>query len=166
MTPRETFDYYLKNWSDIQAHLWTLRLAARGHCMEIGVRSGVSTAALLTGLEDHGGDLISIDVADHTAPFQHHPQWDFYRMNSVTDADEIKRLLPDRLDLLFVDGDHEFTSVLADLRNYGTRAKRILLHDTEALDFPGVLHAVREFAQETGRGVLFYSGSYGLADIR
>lgn len=165
MTPRETYEYYLVNWSDIMDHLPRLKDRAHGNCMEIGVRHGASTSALLTGLEEHQGHLISFDIVDHSRPFREHPQWTIHYLNSVTDAEGIKKLIPDHLDLLFIDGDHAYESVISDLHNYGPRADRILLHDTEAEEFPGVRRAVKEFVDETGRPVDWHSKSYGMAEI-
>jgi len=132
--------------------------------MEIGVRDGVSTAALLMGLEDHGGHLISIDIAD-CRRFEH-AQWSFHQLDSMKDHEVVKLLLPEKLDLLFIDGDHEYESVISDLRNYGPRADIILLHDTDIPDvFPGVRRAVEKFCEETERPVTFYLGSHGMAEI-
>ena len=162
---RHTYDYYLANWCDIQDHLPRLLDRAHGNCMEIGVRHSVSTAALLTGLEQHGGHLISFDIEDCSALFHDHPQWTFYRMDSVNESEAIKKLLPEHLDLLFIDGDHSYQAVIADLYNYGARADCILLHDTDAQDFPGVLRAVRQYVEESGRPVTYHTGSYGMAEI-
>jgi hypothetical protein len=162
LSAKPAYEYHLKNWSDIQGHLPRLFAAAKGNCMEIGVRSGVSTSALLAGLEEHGGKLQSVDI-NNCPVFAGHPQWEFHNVNSQT----INILLEGEvLDLLFIDGDHSYMGALADLLNYGSRAKRIFVHDTDAPDYPGVRQAVEEFAKETGRKVTYHSGSYGMAEIQ
>ena len=129
------------------------------------MRHGVSTSALLAGLEVHGGHLMSVDVEACGHLFRGHPLWTFYRMDSQRDAGRIKSMLPVGLSLLFIDGDHAYDAVLADLANYGERADRILLHDTEALDWPGVRKAVEAYVAVSKRPVVWHTGCNGLAEI-
>jgi hypothetical protein len=133
--------------------------------MEIGVRSGVSTSALLAGIEAHGGHLYSFDL-NHCDVFHGHQQWTFTQGDSIGEADKIKQVIPSELDVLFVDGDHTYEGALADLNNFGPLAKRIFVHDTDAPDFPGVRRAVDEFAKHAKRQVTYHSGSYGMAEIQ
>jgi hypothetical protein len=165
LSARNAYEYHLKNWSDIQDHLPRLYEAAKGNCMEIGVRSGVSTSALLAGIEAHGGDLYSFDL-NHCDVFHGHPQWSFIQADSIAEADTVKRIIPSELEVLFVDGDHTYEGALADLLNYGLRAKHIFVHDSDAPDFPGVRKAVDEFAKHAKRQVTYHSGSYGMAEIQ
>ena len=159
MSARAAYEFHLKNWSDIQDHLPMLREAARGNVLEIGVRSGVSTSALLTGLEEHGGCLLSIDINDCPV-FAGHPQWTFMKQDSRS------AVLGDAYDVVFIDGDHTYEGALADLENFGAKAKRIFVHDTDCPDtFPGVRKAVEQFVKETGRRVTWHHGSYGMAEI-
>jgi hypothetical protein len=81
LSARNAYEYHLKNWSDIQDHLPRLYEAAKGNCMEIGVRSGVSTSALLAGIEAHGGHLYSFDI-NHCDVFHGHPQWTFTKLTA------------------------------------------------------------------------------------
>ena len=46
--------YAIKGWSDLGPHLEWLRAAAEGKVLEIGVRDGYSTSAILTGLAGAG----------------------------------------------------------------------------------------------------------------
>lgn len=103
--------------------------------MEIGVRQGASTFALLAGIEENGGHLWSVDKDDWPV-CAGHPDWTFIKADSVKDAKRIKGMIPECLDLLLIDGDHSYEAVTADLIHYGTRAKMICLHDAEE-------HAVR-----------------------
>lgn len=163
MSARPKYEYHLGHWSDIQDHLPRLYAAAKGDCLEIGVRSGVSTSALLAGIEERGGHLYSIDINDCRI-FEGHPCWTFHNVNS-----QMVNVLPsqiEKLDLLFVDGDHTYEGALADLHNYGPKAKRIFVHDTDAPDFPGVRQAVDEFVKKSGRKVTYHPGSFGMAEIQ
>lgn len=132
--------------------------------MEIGVRYGVSTSALLAGIEDHGGKLFSVDI-DDCPVFLGHPNWIFFRADTQKAFGELQGVVPPKLDLLFVDGDHTYQGALRDLENFGGRAKRILVHDTDAPDFPGVRKAVEDYVHATGRKVTWHPGSFGMAEI-
>ncbi len=49
-------------------------------------------------------------------------------------------------DLVFIDGEHVYETVIADFQNWGSRVRpggRVLLHDCVAR-FPGVIRAIRE----------------------
>ena len=161
---RPKYEYHLKNWSDVQDHLPRFFEAACGNCLEIGTRIGSSTSALLYGIEKHGGHLWSMDI-NNCPVFVGHPNWTFIQADSIKSAKELKAVLPESLELLFVDGDHTFEGALSDLRNFGPMAKRIFVHDTDAPNFPGVRQAVEEFVKETGRKLTYHSGSYGMAEI-
>jgi hypothetical protein len=164
LSAKQAYEHNLQNWSDIQGHLPTLFDAAHGFCLEIGTRSGVSTSALLYGIEEHGGHLWSVDLNDCPV-FKGHPNWTFIQGDSIKGAAELKNILPEALDVLFVDGDHTKEGCLADLNNFGSMAKRILVHDSEAPDYPGVRLAVEEYAKREGRTVTWHSGSFGMAEL-
>lgn len=154
----------LRNWSDIQAHLPRLRSAAKGNVLEIGVRNGVSTSALLSGVEEHGGHLWSVDIND--CSIFTHPQWTFIHADSIKDKELILKAIPSQLDLLFIDGDHTYDGALSDLRTYGPLAKQILVHDVECpLTFPGVRKALEAYAQQINRACCIFPESYGLGVI-
>ena len=163
MSAKNAYQHHLTNWSDIQDHLSRLFEAARGNCLEIGVRSGVSTSALLAGIEEHGGHLWSVDINDCPA-FHGHPQWTFRRADTVNDF-TARELLSKEYDVLLIDGDHSYEGALSDLKNFGPLAKRIFVHDTAAPDFPGVKKAVEEFVKQAKRKVTYHAGSYGMAEI-
>lgn len=126
--------------TDVHDHLPFFRKQAHGNILEIGVRHGASTSAFLSGVEDNGGHVYSVDTEDCSL-FAGHPQWTFLHLNSVKDAIRIKELVPNVLDLLFVDGDHSYDSVFSDLCNYGPRAKQIFAHDTEQRDVRAAIDA-------------------------
>jgi hypothetical protein len=163
LSAKTKYDYHLSHWSDIQDHLPRLRAAARGNCLEIGVRSGCSTSALLAGIEEHGGHLYSVDINDCQV-FRGHPDWTFYCADSIKD-EAIKKLLANDYEVLFIDGDHTFEGAMSDLESFGPRAKRIFIHDVDAPDYPGVKLAVETFAKKTGRKVTYWPGSFGMAEI-
>jgi len=164
LSAKPAYEFHLQNWSDIRDHLPRLYAAAKGNCLEIGVRSGCSTSALLAGIEEHGGHLTSVDL-NECRIFEGHPNWTFIQADSVKDA-TLKETLNGAYDLLFVDGDHTFEGALSDLQSFGTHAKRIFVHDTDAPEFPGVRRAVDCFCSQMNRTVTYHSGSYGMAEIQ
>jgi hypothetical protein len=163
LSAKPKYEYHLTHWSDIQEHLPRLYKWAKGNVLEIGVRSGVSTSALLAGVEEHGGHVYSVDINDCQV-FAGHPQWDFFRMDTVRGGENSKLLAQD-YDILFVDGDHTYEGALSDLNTFGPRAKHIFVHDTEAQEFPGVRKAVEEYVKQAKRKVTYHSGSFGMAEI-
>ena len=164
MSARPSYEYWLVNWSDIQNHLSLLFKNSHGDCLEIGTRRGVSTAAILAGVEQKGGHLWSVDINDCRI-FEGHKDWTFIQADSLKQVEKINASVPAKLDVLFVDGDHSFEGALSDLDHFGTRAKKIFVHDTDAPDFPGVRDAVLKFCASRHRMVKFHSGSYGMAEI-
>jgi len=127
--------------TDIHDHLSRLRAAARGNVVEIGVRYGVSTAALLQGVVENGGHLYSLDISDCSPTFAGHPQWTFIQGNSS----ELCPFVPDEIQLLFVDGDHSYEGVFADLEAFGPRSKVIMAHDANEHENPQVLRAIEKY---------------------
>jgi predicted O-methyltransferase YrrM len=164
LSAKTAYDHNLQNWSDIQGHLPLLFEAAHGFCLEIGTRSGCSTSALLAGIEEHGGHLWSVDINDCQV-FKGHPNWTFIQADSSKNAPDIKNVLPESLDVLFVDGDHTYEVALRDLYNFGPMAKRIFVHDVDAENYPGVRKAVEEYATKESRNVTWHSGSFGMAEL-
>ena len=163
MSAKDAYQGNLQNWSDMQAHLPMLYEAAKGNCLEIGVRNGMSTSALLAGIEDHGGHLWSVDINDCNL-FAGHPQWTFRNGNSL-----LRNQVPDvaEFEVVLIDGDHTFYGAMTDLDLYGRRGKRVFVHDTDCPDtYPGVRKAVEQFIAETHRPVIWHHGSFGMAEIQ
>src|SRR5678810_372588 len=68
--------------SDIQHHLGLLFSLAHGNVLELGTRGGVSTVALLAGVELRGGHVWSVDIEDCSGVLPPHPQWTFVQGDS------------------------------------------------------------------------------------
>ncbi len=164
--PHERYAYWLTTWSDMQAHLPTLYEAARGNVLELGVRAGVSTSALLTGVVDHGGHVWSVDRDDCGAVFTPHPDWTFIQADSC----DATITVPEVLDCLFIDTEHTADRTYRELMLWGPRVKVggvILLHDTDdGSTYPGVRDAMEAWCLERALTPEYRSGSYGLGVIR
>lgn len=143
MTIQDDYELRCTVGSDIVGHLPYLhgRAAQRGVCaLELGVRSGESTAALLAAAEAHGGHLWSVDIEHPNVP-EHwwgNPSWTFI------EGDDLDHLVSDRcptkLDLLFIDTSHRYRHTRDELTLYGERVRSggvILLHDTDLEVAPG-----------------------------
>lgn len=155
------------NWSDVQTHLTTLYDYARGNVLELGVRAGISTTALLAGVEAHGGHVWSVDRDDCGAVWAGHPAWTFIQADSL---DETRIALHPTIDCLFIDTEHTETRTLAELQTWGRYVRpggAILLHDTDDMStYPGVRNAIEVYCIERDLTPQYLPGSYGLGVIR
>jgi predicted O-methyltransferase YrrM len=174
----ETFQKYQQHYmtpSDIQHHLGLLFSLAKGNVLELGTRGGVSTQALLAGVERHGGHVYSVDIED-CSQVANHAQWTF------TQASSTDPTLPDRLDafgeidengegapfdLVLIDTEHTYEQASAELALWGLLVRpggHILMHDPET--FPGVRRAAREFAAAHGWAITIVTPCNGMAVLR
>ena len=164
---REAYRYWLEHWSDVQTHLPVLYEAARGNVLELGVRAGVSTCALLAGVADHGGHVWSVDINDCRPAIGVHPDWTFIQADSLDDV----LITPDKpIDCLFIDTEHTEHRTIGELHRWGQHMRPggvILLHDTDDMStYPGVRNAMERYCADTGRTPEYREGSYGLGVIR
>lgn len=164
----ETFQRYQQAYatpSDIQHHLGLLFSLAKGNVLELGTRGGVSTAALLAGVEQRGGRVTSIDIDPACAGVAAgHPQWAFVESDS-RNPDLVARVGP--IDLLLIDTQHEYEIAQAELALWHASivpGGYILMHDPET--FPGVRRAAQEFADKEGWEITFVLPCHGMAVIR
>ena len=144
---------------DMRAHLPYLQQIAEGSILEIGVRWGASTSAFLLGLEEHKGNLFSIDIEPGCWNlFAGHPQWTFLAANSHKPDEMISSFIDIEtkhpgFSILFIDGDHEYEGVKQDLEMYVPLVKpggKILMHDVCEPTLPGVRRAMDEFLETKG----------------
>ena len=149
LNPQTVYDVYRKDVAhDMHPFSPFLRQNARGNILEIGVRAGVSTAALLLGLEKNGGHLWSVDKTEKCGElYAGHPQWTFIWSDSV-DFPQVSRgfapLISEYInsspfrpcatdfDIVLLDGAHHRMGIRSDLLNYGALVKKggiLLAHD-------------------------------------
>lgn len=139
-----TLAEHARDTVDMLPHLDTLtRLASRELVIvELGVRSAVSTWALLDGLPGDG-ELVSVDVVrDERIPprVANDPRWRFVEGDDRDPG--VRRQLP-HADLVLIDTTHEYHHTLEELEWARTmKVPRILLHDWTV---PDVEDAVRGF---------------------
>jgi glycosyltransferase involved in cell wall biosynthesis len=161
-----------RDYSNIKDHLPRLEATAHGNVLELGCREGVSTSALLAGVEKNGGFVWSVDIdPEYSGVWEGHPQWKFI-LSDAADAAKITAAgVPSELDLIFVDtgsGEksdvHTFEQTEKELAQWGLRTNpnggKIILHDTET--FPGVKKAALAFAGKCGFGIQLFTECNGL----
>lgn len=162
MTVHEEYERRCREESDIAGHLPFLYESVcrfpGARVLELGVRSGNSTAALLAGVERVDGHLWSVDAARPRVPRHWHrlPFWDFIR------GDDLAVSLPDEFDIVFIDTSHTYEQTRAEIERYAHRVSSggvILLHDTD-LPGSGVRQALDEFCDWENR-----PGHYGMGVI-
>lgn len=170
MNALEVYERNRASWSDVYQHLPRLFDAAKGVVVELGVRHGVSTSALLAGVEAHGGGMWSVDIDPNCSHvFEHHPLWKFVCADSanVMAIRGAGLLVP--VDVLFIDTLHTYERTMTELavwQPYMRKGGRIFLHDTDdGSTYPGVRKALYEFCSGLNLLYWLYPGSYGLGEI-
>ncbi len=151
---QRAYERWLGVPTDIQGHLSFLFERAEGNVVELGTRDGVSTAALLAGLERRGGHLWSVDVDPRcAATFAGHPAWTFLEGSSLDPTlvervhAQVPELSPRPIDVLFVDTLHTRAHVYRELELWTPLVRPggiVLVHD--AVTFPGVQEALGSYA--------------------
>lgn len=119
-----------KPGSDISEHLPKIaELAAEcSHVTEFGVRSGLSTTAILHGLAKRGtGTLKSYDIEQHRAEIPALPAgvaWQF----ELADTAKLGDIEP--TDMLMMDSLHTAEHVTEELKHAGSVGRYLVFHDT------------------------------------
>lgn len=160
-----TLAYHARAWVDMEPHIGTLAGLARSasHALEVGVRGGVSTWAILDGLPD-SGRLTSIDAVDvlaegmipHRVYADH--RWTFMH----GDAAAVMDVLDETFDLVFIDAGHGYYETIVEVREaIRLGARTIALHDY-------LLPPVRDAVELCGVGwsIEYEPSTWGLAVMR
>lgn len=149
---RAFFESNKKEKSDISEHLETLYNYIKNSnarvIVELGVRSGKSTSALLLGTIDINAKLYSCDINEPQGTINKflllEDYWKFEKSDSVIFASSFD--LP--VDIVFIDTSHTFEHTLAELEvMYPLIVKDglFILHDTHNLEYKGTYAATKVF---------------------
>jgi cephalosporin hydroxylase len=155
----------LHTWSDIQDHLPYIHDAAQAvsfpTIIEIGVRQGYSTCALLSAAHYARGQVWSCDINTPSVPehWYQDPRWHFCQGSSTDPA--TLNWMPPEADLILIDSGHDQELTLQELRLYHPRLRGrgvVLMHDTQFMppniwlsEVGGpVYDAILQFVAETG----------------
>lgn len=135
MNLEERYNLARSTPSDINEHLLTLKSYAGDckHVTEFGVRSGVSTLALLMAKPKV---MVSYDIND--CPVHH-------LVEEVKDDTDFEFIIGDTLkitiditDLLFIDTLHNYNQLSKELELHADNVRKfIILHDTTSYEFVG-----------------------------
>jgi len=127
--PEISLSEYARAWIDMEPHITQLaELASHARTVvEFGIRGGVSTWAMLSGLSEHG-ELYAVDIEDVLwrlpAAVRDDPRFHFLL------GDSLAVDLPWTADLVMIDSSHEFAQTVAELlRASKLGPKVIALHD-------------------------------------
>lgn len=175
MTLDEDYRARLGPWSDIRDCLERLRQRAAAYpgvsVLELGVRTGNSTAAFLAAAEQVDGHVWSVDIDPPQVP----GWWLGCGRWTLTVGDDMIVTPPSRrFDVLFIDSSHRYGHTVAELRRFVPLVVphgRVLLHDTrlehvdgEDMVFP-VARALDVFCEETGLQWTDHDAQFGLGEI-
>ncbi len=140
--------------TDIFQHLtklYDLVLELKATCvLELGVRGGESTIALLEGVHVSNGSLLSIDISPCTEAraiiesYGLGSRWTF-RQGDDLEAGLYMLHLIQMFDLIFIDTSHEYEHTVKEIqlfRNLLRSGGAMVFHDTATC--PGVLKAIQE----------------------
>lgn len=167
MKAAERFTAWLRSGVEFKDHLQFLYLHAEGNVLELGVREGIATSALLYGVEQNGGKVWSVDLNDRCSEvFRSHPNWKFIHGNSLDVARLKSEGVPSELDLLFCDTIHTYEQVNLELKTWGPSVKPtglIMVHDVNK--YPQTLDACEGYAKANGMLIRVRPGNGGLAVI-
>ena len=123
--------------TDISEHLPTLRLLSSlcDHVVEFGVRSGVSTAAIISS----GTPSTHYDIA---------PQpYEFPYGHTFIQASTLEIEIPE-VDMLFIDSEHSYNQLKQELALHAHKVRKFLVfHDTTTFA-DALLPAIDEFLKE------------------
>jgi predicted O-methyltransferase YrrM len=136
---------------DIKAQMPVLYAWARqpgARIIELGVRGGNSTAALLAGIGHGGGELWSVDIAEPEVPAHWRGLARWHLLVADDQSPEAVAFCPEAVDLLFIDTSHFYGHTLAELRLYVPKVVPggvVLLHDTDRREWPDVSRALDDY---------------------
>lgn len=166
--------------SDIYQHLPTLYGQAVRYpeavVLELGVRSGNSTAAFLAAAEKVDGTVWSVDIQEPRSRSNWHDTG-FWNLIIGDDLSaEVQAATPAEVDVLFIDTSHAYDHTLSELRTYVPRVRSggvVLCHDTELESPEGVgnrppfpvAKALTAYCTESGLTWVNISGCHGLGVI-
>jgi cephalosporin hydroxylase len=128
----ELYETVIRTPSDINEHLTELhdlivRLNAQV-VIELGVRYGNSTIAILHALEQTGGHLWSVDVAKQWNGIES-DRWTFIEGDDL--SPEVMAQLPERAQVVFIDTYHGYQQTVAEIEAYKPRVQGVMaFHDT------------------------------------
>jgi predicted O-methyltransferase YrrM len=140
--------------------------------VEIGSWKGRSTITLASALEARGEGGVVFAIDPHTGSVEHHRRWgavdtfaefkanieragvsSFVEPLRMTSHDAVERFSDGSVDVLFIDGSHEYEDVLRDCDDWFVKLAPGALVGFNDTSWPGVYRVMRE--RVTTRGTPF-----------
>lgn len=149
----------IAGWMYLEELEWLYEAAKRmDSILELGCYKGRSTYVLLAGCPGMvhvadafycGPDYPIYGNEPSTYPAFYKNVGHFPNLGRVFEGTTVEAaesgFLPLEFDMVFIDADHSYEAVLADLRNWAPRAKKLICgHDYLKADSPGVQQALDE----------------------
>ena len=138
-----------KDYPNVQRFLPEIEKAAKGNILQLGSRDGVSTDALLRGVEKNGGFVWSVDCDEAWKDaWVGHAQWKFIHAFSHEEEKVLAGGVPKELDVIFIDTEHPNETTKKELEIWGRRLKKdgvIIVHDGMRT-FPKLTNVAEEYA--------------------
>lgn len=145
------------------------------HILELGVRSGVSTIALLVACRKLEGILVSFDIDPCQEARQKIEQLGLVNKEKVNwlfvqedDRNMLDTVKPRSMDMIFLDTDHDLTHSAVELDLCSKVLKKegvLLVHDTLAPAYADINKAIAQFMEKHKKTYRFYElgTRYGLS---
>ena len=134
--------------------------------LEIGTDVGDSSRIFSSVLQETGGHLWTVDIQPPKGDWL--TNWPLKNISFIQgDSRQLK--FNQKIDLLFLDGDHTYETVRHELFTLGRAVRaggKIACHDTLHSEFgPGIMRAIHEFSQLAKLPWTHYPYQHGLAVV-
>lgn len=160
------YEEWLHTPSDIREHLPYLYQIAKGVVVELGARYGASTSAFVAAKEDGLCDAVfSFDIDPSCSRLLEIPGYAENLTLFIGESTKIPDEVPNQIDILFVDTEHTYAQVTAELNAWLPRVKDgglLLFHDTE---LPEVKRAIEEHPMLQNSIMVYLENSHGLGVV-
>lgn len=180
-----SLEWESQNNGDMMYHVHTIHSIARGInakiIVDLGVRNGQATRALLYAAKQAGGRVWSVDIEDcsYVCPSEFKDNWFFFQMSTDDFFNQIIYPKKMEIDLLLIDADHSYEQSKIDFENYSQCIRTngiVIMHDTYPAKecrkkWPGGAGGVWKTWQEIDENnwdklILPYSSGIGIARKR
>lgn len=159
-------------FADIHEHLTTLNMLTvelnLKNILELGTRIGTSTLGFLEAAKKINGKVTSIDIDPCLEAKKLVKEQQLEKYWTFIQSDDLKVEWHEPIDHLFIDTDHSYEHVLAELKKYEPFVRPeglITMHDI--VFWPSVLDAIEKYLENRSDLTFYkYFNCYGLGVIR